>query len=118
MALPTGPYIGRHPELHVSATKPEVEITCEQKELATRFQRLPPQFLTVPYIDMALPTSPNIGAHREPKCRPEKPLVGTGSGNNVEWKEMAMRFQRLPHIFDHARLRYDTNEMARHRPTS
>jgi len=34
MALPTGPYIGRHPELHMSATKPEVEITFEQKELA------------------------------------------------------------------------------------
>jgi hypothetical protein len=30
--------IGRYPELNMSATKPEVEITFERKEMTTRFQ--------------------------------------------------------------------------------
>ena len=36
-----------------------------------------------------------------------------------ERKEMATRFQSkgYPHIFDHARLRYGTDDMARHRST-
>jgi hypothetical protein len=33
-----------------------------------------------------------------------------------ERKEMATPFQRLLHIFDHARLRYGTDDMARDRP--
>jgi len=31
---------------------------------------------------------------------------------------MAMRFQRLPLIFDHAGPEFDTADIARHRPTS
>ena len=44
-----------------------------------------------------------------------KPEVETGSGNNFERKQIAKRFQRLPHIFDHVRLRYDTGVTAPHR---
>jgi len=47
------------------------------------------------------------------KWRRHKPEVEI----TFERKEMATRFQRLPHIFDHARLRYATDDMTRRRPT-
>ena len=39
----------------------------------------------------------------------------TRSENNFEQKELAKRFQWLPHIFDNGRLRYDADNMPRHR---
>ncbi len=32
-----------------------------------------------------------------------------------EWNKLAKRFQQLPHISDNARLRYDADNMPRHR---
>ena len=42
MALPILFDIGRHPERKMAAIKPEVEITFKRKDMAIRFQRLPP----------------------------------------------------------------------------
>jgi hypothetical protein len=39
--LPALHDIDQHPELMMSDTKPEEEITIEHKEMATQFQRLP-----------------------------------------------------------------------------
>jgi hypothetical protein len=52
-------------------------------------------------LDMALPTLFDIDRHPEPKMAVIKPEVEI----TFERKEMVMRFQRLPHICDHARLR-------------
>jgi len=51
-------------------------------------------------------------------CWSSNGRLETGSEITFERKEVATRFQRLPHIFDHARLRYATGDMAdvgRHR---
>ncbi len=73
-----------------------------------------PTLSAMPDLDMALPTWPDIYGHRKPKMSATKPEMETGSGNNYERKELAMRFQRLPHIFDHARVRNGTADIARH----
>jgi len=66
LELRTQSEIGRHPELQMSVTKPEVKITFERKELLKRFQRLPHIFDHVlPEYDTA-----DIG-------RPRKPKIGT-----------------------------------------
>jgi len=64
----------------------------------------------MPDLDMALPTQPDVADTGNSYVGHE-----TGSGNNFERKQMAKRFQRLPHIFDHARPKYDTADFARHR---
>jgi len=60
-------------------------------------------------LNMALPTRSDIGSSDAGH--------ETGSGNRkwkpevemtFERKQMAMRFQRLPHIFDHVQSEYDT----------
>ena len=63
---------------------------------------------------MALRILYDTDRHPECKMAAIKPEVEI----TFERKEMAMRFQRLPHIFDHARLRYDTADTARRWPTS
>ena len=40
MTLPTLPDVRLLPELKIAANKPEVEVTFERTELATRYQRL------------------------------------------------------------------------------
>ncbi len=87
----------------------EVEITFERKELEKRFQTATATFSTVPDLDLALPTQPDIGQHRKPEMSATKSEVQTGSGNNIEWKELEMRYQRLPP--------HGIADMARHRPT-
>ena len=74
--------------------KPEVEIALKRNVLAMRFHRLHPHF-RLPDSKMALSTRPDIGQHRKPEMSATEPEVETGSGNNYERKELAMRFQRL-----------------------
>ena len=66
----------------------------------------------MPDLDMALPTRPEVGLHPERKMsiknRKWKPEVEI----NFERNELAMRFQRLPHIFDPAQLRHGTGYTA------
>ncbi len=54
-----------------------------------------PTFSAMPDLDMALPTWPDIDGRRNPEMSATEPEVETGSGNNHERKELAMRFQRL-----------------------
>ena len=58
----------------MAAIKPEVEITIEQTELATRFQRLPSHFVTMPDTSVTLPTLPDVGQ------LPEFKMAATTSG--------------------------------------
>ncbi len=112
IALSTGHDIGRHPELHMSATKPDAEITVERKELAKRFQRLPPQFRPSPTYRWHNRHGPTSGTQNV--CQE------TGSGNR-KWKQRfngknwRFDYNGYHHIFDHARLKYNTDDMARHR---
>jgi hypothetical protein len=64
MASPTWLDINRHPKLKMAATKPEVEITFERKELAKRFPSAPPTFSTMHDSDMALPTRSDMGTSK------------------------------------------------------
>ena len=66
-----------------------------------------PTFSATPDSDMPLTTRPDVGRHRELECRRRKPEVEI----TFERKVMATRFQRLPHIFDHARLRHGTADV-------
>ncbi len=98
--------------------KPEVEIALERKVLAMRFQRLPPHFRLCPTQKRHCrhgPTSADIGNR---KCRLRNRMLKPEVEITFEWKELEMRFQRLPHIFDYARHRNVTAETVRHRPTS
>ena len=52
-----------------------------------------------------------MARHRDPKMLATR----TGSGNNYRTERVATRFQRLPHIFENVRLRYDADNMARRR---
>ncbi len=72
----------------------------------------------MPDLALALPTRPDIGQHQKVNSRPRNRKWKPEVEITFEWKQMAKRFQRLPHIFDHARLRFGTDDMARHRPTS
>ena len=58
------------------------EITFERKDMAKEFQRLPPTptVSTNPDLDMALPTRPDIGRHRELKMLATKPELIFSSG--------------------------------------
>ena len=71
----------------------------------------------MPDLDMTLPTWPDVGRHRKLICRPQNRKWKPEVEITFERKEMAMRFQRLPHILDHARLRCDIAETARCWPT-
>ena len=77
-----------------------------------------PTFSAMPDLDMVLPTWPDIDGRRKPKMSATEPEVQTGSGNSYERKELAMRFQRLTHIFDRTKLKYGTADNARDRPIS
>ncbi len=61
---------------------------------------------------MTLSTKPGIGQYLKPKISAMKPEVETGSGKVLERQVLAMRFQRIPHIFDYARLRNVTVDTA------
>ena len=82
-------------------------ITFEQEERATRFYRLPQQFVTTPDMNSTLVTLLDIVQHQKNKMANYKPEVEI----TFEQKQMAKRFQRLPHIFDHVRPEYDTADI-------
>ena len=54
-------------------------------------------------LTMTMSTSPDVGDDRFKMAATKPELEIT-----FERKEISMRFQRLPHIFDHARLGLDT----------
>ena len=77
------------------------------------FSTATPKFAATPDLDMALRTLFDIDRHPECKMAAIKPEVEI----TFERKQMAKRFQRLPHIFDHDQLRNGTANPARYRPT-
>jgi len=92
--------------IQMAGWKPEVEITFERKEMATRFQRLP-IFSTIPDSDMPMTTWPDVGRHGKRTMS----MMQTGSRNNFEWKNDGNAISAAyPHIFDYAGLRYATDE--------
>ena len=75
----------------------------------SKIQTATPTFSTMPDLDMALPTLSDVV--RLPKCKMavSKPEVEI----TFERTGMATRFQWLPHIFDHARLRFGNADIVR-----
>ncbi len=78
MALLTGPDIGRHPELHMSAAKPEVEITFKRKSWRSDSNGYPHIF---GYSGLRNGTA-DIAQHRKLEMSAKEPEVKTGSENN------------------------------------
>ena len=73
-----------------------------------------PTFVPMPDSDMALATWPDIGRHLTFKIA----ATETGSRKNF-WTEIDFdAVSAATSIFEHARLRYDTADIARYRPTS
>ncbi len=73
-----------------------------------------PIFSTTPDTHLMMPTLPDICRLRKFKmadCEPEVEIT-------LERKEIATRFQRLPHIFDHTRHACSNTDTARHLPTT
>jgi hypothetical protein len=71
-----------------------------------------PTFSTPPDSNTTLPTLLDIDLQPKIKiagCKPEIEIT-------FERKEIATWFQRIPHIFDPARLEYNTADIARHWP--
>ncbi len=122
MSLPTWPDIDGRRKPEMSATEPEVETGSEnnheRKELAMRFQRIPPHYRLCPTQKCHCrhgPTSTDVG---NPRCRQWnrkwKPEVEI-TMNGKSWR---CHSNDLSHIFGHAKLKYDTADTARHRPIS
>jgi len=121
MTLPTRPDVGGHRK-RKCRHEPKVETGSGNNFwTVTDGEAIPlttPIFSTMPDPSMTLPAWPDDGRHRKLKCRPRNRKWKPEVKITFERKQMAKRFQRLPHIFDHARLRYWTTDTARHRPTS
>ncbi len=77
-----------------------------------------PTFSAMPDLDMALPSWPDIDGCRKPEMSATEQEVETGSGNNYERKELAMRFQRRIPYFQPCKLKYGNADTARGRPIS
>jgi len=71
---------------------------------------LPVSLPTLADIDRHGSTSDDVKSSELRRYKPEVKIT-------FERKAMATRFQRLPSYFDHARLRYETADNVRHRPT-
>ena len=71
-------------------------------------------FATMLDTSLTLTTLPDVGRLPEFKMAAIKPEVEI----TFKRREMKLQFQLLPHIFDHARLRYDFVILVRRRPTT
>ena len=90
----------------MAATKSEVEIIPERKELAKRFPSATHTFSTMPDSNISLPTRPDIGNSEWRK---------TNRMSKYPWNGKSWRsdFHRCPHIFDHPQLRYGSADKIR-----
>jgi hypothetical protein len=106
--VPTLSDVGRHPEMAMAASKPEVVITHERNEISAKFQRIP-TFSDIPDTMERVPTSTDVGRHPEMAMAASKPeLVITHERNEIgeiptaspTFSNMPDTMELVPTLFD------------------